>query len=51
MINKFRAASNQIFVTIFIGLIVVGFIFTGYQSVQGTPDTVAKGRGFKNFLL
>ena len=42
MINKFRAASNQIFVTIFIGLIVVGFVFTGYQSVQGTPDTVAK---------
>ena len=42
MINKFREASSQIFITFFIGLIVVGFVFTGYQGVQTSPDTVAK---------
>jgi peptidyl-prolyl cis-trans isomerase D len=42
MINKFREASSQIFVTFFIGLIIVGFVLTGYQGVQTSPDTVAK---------
>ena len=42
MINKFRTASNQILVTIFIGMIIVGFIFTDFETIQGRPDTVAK---------
>ena len=42
MINKFREASSQVFVTFFIGLIIVGFVLTGYQGVQTSPDTVAK---------
>ncbi|GAB4015865.1 MAG: hypothetical protein Fur0010_15260 [Bdellovibrio sp.] len=34
--------SSNIFVTLLIGLIVVSFMFTGYESMRGSPDTVAK---------
>lgn len=34
--------SSSIFVTIFIGLIVVSFMFTGYQSMTTSPNSVAK---------
>jgi len=34
--------SSNIFVTIFIGLIVISFMFTGYQSLTTSPNSVAK---------
>jgi peptidyl-prolyl cis-trans isomerase D len=34
--------TSSMFVTVFIGLIVISFMFTGYQSFKGTPDTIAK---------
>jgi len=34
--------TGSIFATAFIGLIVVSFMFSGYQSFQGSPDTIAK---------
>ena len=45
MSEKFQKRSSHIFVSIFIGFIVISFIFTGYQSMQGTPDSAAKVNG------
>ncbi|MCP4914297.1 MAG: hypothetical protein GY909_14385 [Oligoflexia bacterium] len=42
MSGNFQKKSSNIFLTLFIGLIVVSFMFTGYESMRGTPDTVAK---------
>jgi peptidyl-prolyl cis-trans isomerase D len=40
--ESLKKKTSSMFVTVFIGLIVVSFMFTGYQSFQGSPDTVAK---------
>ena len=45
MDRRFRKQSSSLFVTIFIGLIVVSFIFTGHESLQGRPDAVANVNG------
>lgn len=39
--SSFQKKSSSIFVTIFIGFIIISFMFTGYESMRGTPDTVA----------
>lgn len=41
MSDSFKKKSSSFFVTAFIGLIIVSFMFTGYESMKGTPDTVA----------
>lgn len=41
MSSNFQKKSSGLFVTAFIGLIIVSFMFTGYESMRGTPDTVA----------
>ncbi len=40
-----QSKTNKFFITFFIGLIVVSFMFTGYESFRGTPDTIAKVGG------
>lgn len=40
--ENFQKKTSSMFVTVFIGFIVISFMFTGYQSFKGTPDTVAK---------
>ncbi len=42
MALKGRKKVSQLFVTFFIGLIVVSFMFTGFESMRGTPDTIAQ---------
>ncbi len=42
MSGRFKENSSKFFITAFIGLIIVSFMFTGYQSFTGSPDTVAK---------
>tara|TARA_R110002072_G_scaffold1989_4_gene16533 strand:+ start:9793 stop:11283 length:1491 start_codon:yes stop_codon:yes gene_type:complete len=42
MSGNFQKKTSNVFVTLFIGLIVVSFMFTGYESMRGTPDTIAK---------
>lgn len=42
MSENFQKKSSNIFVTFFIGIIVISFMFTGYESWKGSPDTVAK---------
>jgi len=42
MSGRFKENTSKFFVTAFIGLIIVSFMFTGYQSFTGSPDTVAK---------
>ncbi|MCY4523741.1 MAG: SurA N-terminal domain-containing protein, partial [Halobacteriovoraceae bacterium] len=37
-----RKGISNFLVTFLIGLIVVSFMFTGYESTRGTPDTIAK---------
>ena len=51
MFNKFREQTSQFLITGIISLIIIGFMFTGYQSFQGAPDTVAGGRWGKNKLI
>ena len=41
MFNKLREQTSQFIVTALISLIIIGFMFTGYQSFQGAPDSVA----------
>ena len=41
MSSVFQKSTSNIFVTLLIGLIVVSFMFTGFQTMKGTPDTVA----------
>lgn len=40
MATNFRKKTSNMLVTILIGFIVVSFMFTGYESMRGTPDTV-----------
>ena len=42
MALKGRKRVSHFFVTFFIGLIVVSFMFTGFESMRGTPDTIAQ---------
>ena len=42
MFNKLREQTGQFLVTAIISLIIIGFMFTGYQSFQSSPDTVAQ---------
>jgi peptidyl-prolyl cis-trans isomerase D len=55
METNFRKKTSNILVTVLIGFIVVSFMFTGYESMKGTPDTVinvggklVKAQEFKN---
>src|SRR5690606_26728402 len=41
MSGSFQKKTTNIFLTIFIGFIVISFMFTGYETMRGTPDTVA----------
>src|SRR5690606_3437409 len=41
MSGNFQKKTTNIFVTIFIGFIVISFMFTGYETMRGTPDTIA----------
>jgi peptidyl-prolyl cis-trans isomerase D len=41
MSSEFKKKSSSFFVTAFIGLIIVSFMFTGYESMRGSPDSVA----------
>lgn len=41
MSGSFQKKTTNIFLTIFIGFIVISFMFTGYESMRGTPDTIA----------
>lgn len=45
MASGFQKNTSNIFVTVLIGLIVISFMFTGFESMQGTPDTVATVNG------
>lgn len=45
MSGAFQKRTTNIFLTIFIGFIVVSFMFTGYETMRGTPDTVANVGG------
>lgn len=38
--SSFSKNTSNLFLTVFIGLIVVSFLVTGYGTLQGTPDTV-----------
>lgn len=42
MASSFQKKTSRIFLTIFIGFIAVSFMFTGYESSMGRPDTVAR---------
>lgn len=42
MSNTFQKTTSNFFVTFLIGLIVVSFMFTGYESMKGAPNAVAK---------
>ena len=41
MEGKFRSKTSKIVLSVFIGFIIVSFMFTGYERMMGTPDTVA----------
>jgi peptidyl-prolyl cis-trans isomerase D len=45
MASGIKKSLSQFFVTIFIGFIVISFMFTGYESMKGSPDTVANVGG------
>ncbi|WP_127716605.1 SurA N-terminal domain-containing protein [Halobacteriovorax sp. HLS] len=40
--ETFQKKTSSMFVTVFIGFIVISFMFTGYQSFTGSPNAVAK---------
>lgn len=42
MSSNFQKTTSNFFVTFLIGLIVVSFMFTGYESMKGSPNAVAK---------
>ncbi len=42
MSGEMQKKVSNFFITFFIGLIVISFMFTGYESMRGTPDTIAK---------
>lgn len=43
--TSFTKNTSNLFLTVFIGLIVVSFLVTGYGTLQGTPDTVVNVGG------
>ena len=43
--SSFTKNTSNLFLTVFIGLIVVSFLVTGYGTLQGTPDTVVNVGG------
>ena len=45
MFKNFRKKTSNLFLTVFIGFIVISFMFTGYETMRGTPDTVASVGG------
>lgn len=45
MSSTFRQKTSSFFVTAFIGFIIISFMFTGYETMRGTPDTVATVNG------
>lgn len=45
MSSNFQKKSTNVFLTLFIGFIVISFMFTGYESMKGQPDTVASVDG------
>ena len=42
MKETFQHKTSSVLVSGLIGLIIISFMFTGYQSMQGTPDVIAK---------
>jgi len=42
MSSNFQKTTSNFFVTFLIGLIVVSFMFTGYESMKGSPGAIAK---------
>ncbi|MBI2522136.1 MAG: SurA N-terminal domain-containing protein [Bdellovibrio sp.] len=42
MKETFQHKTSSILVSGLIGLIIISFMFTGYESMKGTPDTIAK---------
>ncbi|MBL6989304.1 MAG: SurA N-terminal domain-containing protein [Bacteriovoracaceae bacterium] len=42
MVGTFQKKTSSFLVTILIGLIVISFMFGGYNTMQGTPDTIAR---------
>lgn len=42
MASSFQKKTSRIFLTVFIGFIAISFMFTGYETSMGTPDTVAR---------
>lgn len=42
MSASFQKRTSNFLVTVLIGFIVISFMFTGYESMRGTPDTVAR---------
>lgn len=46
MSSNFQKTTSNFFVTFLIGLIVVSFMFTGYESMKGAPNAVAKVGSF-----
>ncbi|MBH48655.1 MAG: hypothetical protein CME71_10845 [Halobacteriovorax sp.] len=41
MSSSFQKKTTNVFLTLFIGFIVISFMFTGYETMKGQPDTVA----------
>lgn len=41
MSGGFKKGGSNLFVSIFIGFIVISFMFTGYESMKGSPNSVA----------
>jgi peptidyl-prolyl cis-trans isomerase D len=46
MSSNFQKTTSNFFVTFLIGLIVVSFMFTGYESMKGAPNAIAKVGNF-----
>ncbi len=42
MSSNFQKKTSNILFAGLIGLIIISFMFTAYQSMRGTPDTIAK---------
>lgn len=41
MSSSFQKKTTNVFLTLFIGFIVISFMFTGFETMKGQPDTVA----------
>jgi peptidyl-prolyl cis-trans isomerase D len=47
MDSSLQKKTSSIIVTILIGLIIISFMFTGYESISGSPDSVGKVGPYK----